>query len=614
MRLAVAAMVALAAALAFAPTAAAQNEVRVDGSVTPIDPVEGDTVTVVANITNLQPVAQQNIVLSIQQGNTAVIQRSGINIPAHGSVNLTVTFVAKTPTVLDRDAGLTLQVQEVIGTPLGTQHFPTYHVRDAPIINTPFPIVPIAALAGIAVAGVAFMVMRQRKKEALARMAAEAAAKAEVERRVKAETARELAVTQKIHGKYPAEYFLRRRARLAVFVPSGMTSAGLSVLQLKKAEEKKIIYSCPRCGTHKETFDAPCPRCTVQDTVEALRVEVRKHKTGADFGDVSNLLQQAEFQLSYSSFGEAQVLVDQAKLAFNEILGGGERTLVKRLETISAGDHKPAILDLGLGTEHTLVDTAAEEQEHESREEYARDGAHCPTCGHAMYGALCAYCHFDDYAKLVEDAIAAAAKAGAETVEPRDLLERGRKTREEDNKSTGSRYLNRARYIAGKHLSDHLASKAEGMIDYARTLMIVGEEDGLTANLSQAEATLQEADAKKAAGDAAAAVELAERAENELHAALHELSKRVAIKRIDEGAKAVDDAREKGAIVALPDTKVKEARVAFDAGEFEKARDLAGEVGKLIQDATKGKSVCPKCGKPVQPTWPKCPFCTAPLR
>ena len=152
------------------------------------------------------------------------------------------------------------------------------------------------------------------------------------------------------------------------------------------------------------------------------------------------------------------------------------------------------------------------------------------------------------------------------------------------------------------------------MLDYARTLMLVGEEDGLTADFGAAEATLAEADGKRAGGDMGAAVDLASRAESEIHTALTELNKRVAIKRIDEVSASIDNAKATGTSVAAPDAKLKEARDAFNEGDFEKARDVAGVAKNLVRDATKGKTVCPKCGKPVQPTWEKCPFCTTPLR
>lgn len=580
-----------------------------------MNPLEGTTVYVNFTITNLVDANQTSLSLIVLQGNEQLASRPAIFLPPFGNISDNITFTARVPNVLNADRGLTLQVQRVTGTLVGSLEFPTFRVTKKPDQVTSLPVIPLAIGVAAAGGGAGFLLLQRRKKADAARLAAEAAAKAEVERRVAAETARELAVTQKIHGKYPAEYYQRRRARLALLVPGGLTSSGLTVLARRVAEQKKIVYSCPRCGTHKESFEAACPRCSVQDGVEVLRAEVKKHRTGADFTDVGDLMQQAEFQLSYSSFEEAQLFVDQARAAFNEILAGGERTVrVKRIETITAGDKKPAILDLGLGTEHTTVDIEAEEHEYEAREAYARESAHCPTCGHAMYGDLCAYCNFDDYAKLAEDVIAQAAKAGAETVEPRDLLERGRKLREEDNKSTASRYLNRARYLAKKHLHDHLASKAEGMIDYARTLMLVGEEDGLTADFTEAEVTLGEADAKRAGGDAPAATELAAKAESQIHTALHALSKQVAIKRIDAASLEIDDARGKGTNVAAPEAKLKEARAAFDAGEFEKARDLGAEVKKALLDATKGKTTCPKCGKPVQPTWARCPFCTAPLK
>jgi hypothetical protein len=613
-RAAACAALALVAAVALAQAASA-DDVTVVATVTPLNPTEGDTVSINITITSLVNQTLQNIVLSIQQGTQIAASRPGLNIPPYGNWSSVVTFTAQVPNVVNRNAGLTLQVQTVVGAPLGKADFPAFFVRPKPAQEAPLPVIPIALAAAGGVGAVLFLMQRNKKKAETARLAAEAAAKKDLEKRAAAEAARELAATQKVHGKYPAEYFYRRRLRLANLVPSSMTSAGLPVLQPKKIEEKKVVYSCQRCGTHKESFDAPCPRCSVQDAIEATRAEVKKHKTGADLGDVGDLLQQAEFQLSYSSYGEAQVLVDQAKTLFNEILTGAERTVqVKKIETITAADRKATVLDIGIMTEHTAVDQQAEEQEHEAREAYAQAASQCPTCGHAMYGDLCAYCHFDDYVRLTKEAIDAAAKAGAETVEPRDLLERAGKLREEDNKSTASRYLNRARYLAVAHAQTHLAGKAEGMIDYARTLMLVGEEDGLTADFAAAEATIAQADERRSAGDAGAAVDLAARAESEIHAALGDLTRRVAIKRIDEAAAQIDEAQGKGIPVAAPEAKLKEARAAFDAGDHEKARDLSGAVNNLVRDAAKGKNVCPKCGKPVQPTWERCPYCTTQLR
>lgn len=602
--------------LVFAQPAAAQGEVHVNGSIIPMDPTEGDLVRVNFTLTNLGSTALASVTVTVRQGNAQLGRLDGVALAANETRSLEITFIAALPGPVNADKPVTIQVTRLAGSVAsGETTIAGFTVARKPVPVSTFPVLPVAVAGAAGGGAVVFLLLMRRRKADEARLAAEAAAKAGVEKRVAEETARELAVTQKIHGKYPAEYYQRRRSRLGVLIATGLTSSGQTVLARKVVEEKKIIYSCPRCGTHKESFEAPCPRCSVQDGVEALRAEIKKHRSAGDFTDVGDLLQQAEFQLSYSSFGEAHVLVDQARTLFGEILSGSERTVkVKKIETISAGDKKPAILDLGLGTEHTATDQAAEEHSYEEREEYARTGSHCPTCGHAMYGELCAYCHFDDYAKLVEDAIARAAKAGAETVEPRDLLERGRKMREEDNKSTASRYLNRARFVAQKHETDHLAAKAEGMLDYARTLMLVGEEDGFTADFAAAEATLGEADRKRSEGEMVAAIEFGAKAEGQIHEALHDLTKKVAIKRIDDVSKEIDDARGKGVNVAAPEAKLKAARAAFDGGDFEKARDEAAGVKKAIQDAAKGKAVCPKCGKPTQPTWARCPFCTAPLK
>jgi len=199
-------------------------------------------------------------------------------------------------------------------------------------------------------------------------------------------------------------------------------------------------------------------------------------------------------------------------------------------------------------------------------------------------------------------------------VEPRDLLDRGKKMREEGNKSTASRYLNRARYLAKKHAEDHFAAKAEGMIDYTRTLMLVGEEDGIQADFGDAQRLIDEADAKKQAGQSAEAIDLVKQAEDQIQEALHQMAKQVAIRRIDQASQGVDDARAKGVKVEAADKLLQKARASFDAGEFERARDETDGVRKAVEQAAQGKAACPKCGKPVQPTWARCPFCTTPLK
>jgi tetratricopeptide (TPR) repeat protein len=598
------------------PALAAFGDANLTATVTPtLTPTEGDAITVTVTITNNLNTTLSNVQVIASQGSTEFGRfvvptlRPGENFT--GDISDTVRIT----NVLDNERGLLIQARNSQGNIFYAEMtIPGFKVLPKPP-PPPVDYLTPAIIVGGGIGGVlvVFLVVRRKKLEA-ERIAAEAAAKAAVDARVKAEAAREAALMKKIAGKYPLEYYLRKRARLAILPPGGLTSAGVTVLQRKVILQKKIIFACPRCGTHKESQDAACPRCTVQDAADALKAQVRKHK-GADLGDVGNLMQQAEFQLSYSSFDEAHDLIIQAQQVFKEIVAGGERTIkVKKLETITAAESHAKFLDLGLGTQHTVVDEAESEHDYEEREEYAHDSAHCPTCGHAMYGDLCAYCHFDEYAKLVGEAIASAAKVGADTVEPKDLLDRANKLREEGNKSSGSRYLNRARFLSKKHTQDYFVQKAEGMVDYARTLMIAGEEDGMTADFGEAERLLEEADAKRQAGDAENAIAVIARAEDSINAALHALAKRVVIRRIDALAGELDSARSKGVPVAAAEAKLQTARASFDGGEFERARDEVDEARKALVSAGSGKTTCPKCGKPVQPTWTKCPSCATPLK
>lgn len=604
------------AAVAISAPAAAQNEVQIDVLVEPILPQEGSTVSINMTLRNLTPANITQAELIIFHGNSEFQRYPALTIPANGTSVLNIATIARIPSVLDNTRGLIFVVQRPGPIKLGEKLVPEYRVIPKPAPPSTFPVVQVGAGAGVGGVAIALLLLYRRRRAEEERIAAELAARAAVEERVAAEAAREAAATKKVGGKFPPEYYVRHRVRLAVLVPSGLTSGGETVLARREKEVKKVVYTCPRCGTQKDAFDAPCPRCSVQDGVDLLREEIRKHRAGgADFSDVTNLLQQAEFQLSYSSFGEAQAFIDTAKKVFGEILSGGARvTKVKRLETITAADSVTKILDLGEAVKHTEIDLAKEEKEHEVREEYAREGTHCPTCGHAMYGDFCAYCNFDTYAGLVEEAIGAARIAGANVVEPANLLERGLKVREEGNKETASRYLNRARFLAKRSLEEHQATTADGMIDYARTMMLTTEEDGVTADFGEAERLMADAEAARASGRPGEAIELVKKAEVEIQQALHELAKGVAIKRIDSVARDIDDAKSKGVKTDPAEAKLKEAREAFDTGEFEHARDLVEDVRRALAGAAEGKQKCPKCGKPVQPTWARCPFCTTPLK
>ena len=587
----------------------------------PLTPTEGSEVTLNLSLTNKVNVSYTNLVVIFQQGSTEIegTRLSAVEVDALGTLNITVTFTAAIPNVIDNNAGLKITVFGT-GTPphqYGQRLFSEFRVKERPPPAGPDYLTPLLIIGVGGVGGVGGFLYMRKRKERMAQEAAEAAARAQVEANVKAERAREAALLAKIGGKHPPEYYVRRRARLGLMIPVGLTGGGTTILGIKQklsVAETKQMFSCPRCGTRREVLEAPCPRCAMADGIDALKAETKKHK-GHDFSDVSNLIQQAEFQVSFSDFEQAGANLETARQVFSEILAGGERkTQVKRLETIRATDHAPKVLDIGIKTEHTLVDMAAEEKEHEAREAYAAGGSNCPTCGHAMYGDLCAYCHFDDYARLVEEAAAKASAAGGESLEARELLSRGRTMREEGQKETAARYLNRARFLAITGLRQYLDQKAEGMIDYARVLMMAGEEDGVAADFGEAELLINEADARRAAGDPQAAFDLVSQAETKIQTALHDMAKHVALKRIDVVAVEIDEAREKGVQVKAAEERLKDARASFDGGEFESARDAATTARKALEEASRGKSQCPNCKKPVQPTWARCPYCTTPLK
>ncbi|HEX9710383.1 MAG TPA: hypothetical protein VGB42_10525 [Candidatus Thermoplasmatota archaeon] len=616
-----AALLALVAAGLWASgPAAALGEVTVEVvSISDTSPFIGDDVRLVLWLNNTQDRFYNSTSVIIKHGNTDLQRLDAIVHTPLGSRVLNITFVAKDVTPVDNTQGLHITVVQFggAGTLLGAADIDVFMVQKPIGPLPPDYATPAAIGIGVAAAGViGFLYMKKRKEDA-ARHAAEAAARAEIEARVKAEQEREAALLKKIAGKNPPEYYVRRRQRLALMVPAGLSSSGITILAKEKplvVTEKIQVISCQRCGTQKADWDAPCPRCTITDAIDALKAEVRKAR-GHDFSDVSGLIQQAEFQLSYSDYEKCNDLMATARTVFAEILSGGERkTVVKKMETISAAQAGPKVLDIGIKDEHTATDFAAEERDHEAREEYAQLGNACPDCGHAMYGDLCAYDNFDQYTGIASESVEKAGAGGADTADARDLLERAARMREDGHKDTASRYLNRARYLAVTGLRDHLNARADGMIDYARVLMLAGEEDGVAADFAGADALINEADSARAAGDPETAIRLVAEAENRIQEALHDMARHVAIRRIDVVAAEIDEARAKGLNVETAEERLKEARSTFDDGEFEAARDTATTARKALEEAAKGKSECPKCHKPVQPTWARCPFCTTPLR
>src|SRR6266850_2009468 len=317
----------LIALVVLAGAASAANEVTITANISSMTPTEGDFVSIQITVHNNQATNLSGFQVIVYQGTNEFGRLNAVTVLANGDFTGFVNGTARIPNVIDNDKGLTLRAQSASGlTIYGETTYPLFKVQEkakAPPTDYTLPIV-VAAVAVVGVLGA--IIYLRRKKEETARLAAEAAAKATVDARLAAEAAREAAVMAKVKGKYPAEYYQRKRARLATLIPSGLTSAGVTVPQPKANQVTKVVYSCPRCGTHKPSFEAPCPRCTVQDGIDALRAEVRKHR-GADLTDVSDLIQQSEFQLSYSSFEEAQVMVDKGRSVMAEILSGGERTI-----------------------------------------------------------------------------------------------------------------------------------------------------------------------------------------------------------------------------------------------------------------------------------------------
>jgi hypothetical protein len=607
----------LAAGLLLSGPAAAVGEVEVDLiEISKITATYGEDVYLRIWLNNTQERYYNSTSVIIKHGNADVQRRDSVVHTPNGTQELNITFKCIQVTTVDNNQGLHVTVVTTTQL-LGTLDIDSY--RCNPPVGPPptdYTIPALVAILGVGGGLGGFLLLKRRKAEA-ERQAAEAAARAEVEARVKAEQEREAALLKKIAGKNPPEYYVRRRQRLAVLVPAGLTSSGITILAKEKelvVTEKIQIIACQRCGTKKDTWESPCPRCTVTDGIDAMKAQVRQAK-GADMADVNDLIKQAEFQLSYSDYDKCNDLLATAQKVFTEILSGGERTtVVKKIETITASQAAPKVLDIGIKTEHTEVDFAAEEREHEAREEYTQLGAVCPDCGHAMYGDLCAFDNFDDYQRLAQEATDKAEAGGADTRDSRDLLERATRMREEGHKDTGARYLNRARFLAVTGLSTHLAGRAEGMIDYARVLMMSGEEDGVAADFAEAEQLINEADAARLAGDPQEAIRLVTDAENRIQEALRNMARHVAIKRIDAVSAEIDEARGKGISVQAAEERLKEARATFDDGEFEAARDAATTARKALEEAAKGKTQCPKCHKPVQPTWARCPFCTTPLR
>lgn len=579
--------------------------------------VYGEDVYMILRLNNTQDRYYNATSVIVKHGNADVQRRDSVVHTPNGTQELNITFKCIQVTNVDNAQGLHITVVTAAGQLLGSADIDVYRCNP-PVVEPPPPVWPyLVGVAAAAGGGVGVFFYMKRRKAAQAQAAAEAAAKAEIEARVKAEQEREAALLKKIAGKNPPEYYVRRRTRLGVLRPAGLTSSGITILakeQELKVTQKIEIIACERCGTTKEDRDAPCPRCAITDGIDALKKQVRSAK-GQDMSDVDALIQQAEFQLSYSDYDKCNELMATARSVFTEILSGGERkTKVKKIETISAAKAAPKVLDIGIGSEHTEVDFAAEEKEHEARESYAQLGAVCPDCGHAVYTDLCAFDNFDEYLRLTNEAVEKAEQGGADMADPVDLLGRAERMREEGHKDTGARYLNRARFLAVKGLAEHLDTRAEGMIDYARVLMLSGEEDGVAADFSDAEALINQADEVRRAGDPQKAIELVTDAENRIQEALHDMARHVAIKRIDVVSAEIDEARSKGISVEAAEARLKEARSTFDDGEFEAARDAATTARKALEEAAKGKTECPKCHKPVQPTWARCPFCTTQLR
>jgi len=135
---------------------------------------------------------------------------------------------------------------------------------------------------------------------------------------------------EKVHGKFPKDYYKFRREKFARLKPIGLTAAGTCIMgnpntemeaaQGTGAENKKV---CPKCCLPQEPNWKNCPNCSAISRIkEAQGLVAKLEETGVNGSNLDDLLKVAQNALEAKNYDEVETyshdIIERAKDALRK--------------------------------------------------------------------------------------------------------------------------------------------------------------------------------------------------------------------------------------------------------------------------------------------------------
>ena len=130
---------------------------------------------------------------------------------------------------------------------------------------------------------------------------------------------------EKIHGKFPKDYYKFRREKLARLKPMGLTAGGTCILAAPKKEMETeqnpgdtVIKTCPKCGTPQDRNWKTCMNCSAKSVInDAMACLTKLAEAGQDIAAFEEMLKTAQTSLDAKNYDETETyahdVLDKAK-------------------------------------------------------------------------------------------------------------------------------------------------------------------------------------------------------------------------------------------------------------------------------------------------------------
>jgi tetratricopeptide (TPR) repeat protein len=338
-----------------------------------------DQVSLTINITNKGTVTYQTLVLQVfiypdsaTPGTQLQPDKTLSNFGPGGNGTIRYDFVPETADVYS------ITVKMYNGTATNPNYLDQLEVTNVfqaksvpPPAMQELPVMLIVAgvlAAVIVVAAVVGAVIMKKRKAALE---AEAAQKA-------AAVYRAPEPADKIHGKFPKDYYKFRREKLNKLKPIGLTRGGFTILG--NIDQKVVEDSgadgpvcktcCPKCSVEMSKDWKTCKNCGAKRTIERAEEMLKKlEAAGDDVGNFRQILSGAETERTTGNYDEAETYA-------HDVLDKARSELKRHDDAKKQSEAaEEAVVSYGEGAQVTKEEEPHAEKGYSREEEAARDYA-----------------------------------------------------------------------------------------------------------------------------------------------------------------------------------------------------------------------------------------------